>query len=185
MPIVHLDQALIADCKACAMQRDGNRRNSIDYSSDKTDDKGIWSFMGVVGEVALLRYFNLDIDWHFLSTDAGFCGVDVGDIWEVRATSKFSNRLFLWSDETTKQKKLSCAWSKIVVDIKSGDCHLCGWAMGYEIAVNGTHRQYDCKRSSYFLDNSQLHRHVDPLTDQFEAEKLSRLYLTCSHEAHL
>ena len=107
MPFVVLSPELIDECRQCAAQRDYNRRSSIDYSSDRTNDKSIWSFMGVLGEVALLRYFKLDIDWEYLSTDKGFCGVDVGDIWEVRAMSKYGNRLFLWSDEVTKSSKLA------------------------------------------------------------------------------
>lgn len=185
MPIVNLDPDLVAECKACAQQRDHNRRNSIDYSSDRTNDKGIWSFMGVLGEIALIKYFNLSIDWEYLSTDKGFCGVDVGKIWEVRATSKFSNRLFLWSDEVVKHDKLAYAWSKIVVDPDSGQCNICGWAMGYEIAMNGVHAQYDCKRSSYFLDNKNLHRHVNSKQDIDEAMKLHLLYRDIQHETHL
>ena len=132
--------------------------------------------MGVLGEVALLKYFNLDINWEYLSTDLGFCGVDVGDIWEVRAMSKFGNRLFLWSDEVTKSSKLAYAWSKVVVFPESGQCNVCGWAMGYEIAMNGIHAQYDCKRSSYFMDNSLLRPHRDPKQDQEEATRLHLLY---------
>ena len=78
MPFVVLPPQLVDECKQCAAQRDYNRRSSIDYSSDRTNDKSIWSFMGVLGEVALLRYFRLEIDWEYLSTDKGFCGVDVG-----------------------------------------------------------------------------------------------------------
>jgi len=176
MAIVYLQQSLIDQCKLSAQQRDHNRRNSFDYSSDRTDDKSIWSFMGVLGEVALLTYFELDIDWEYLSTDKGFCGVDVGDIWEVRAMSKFSNRLFLWSDEVTKASKLACAWSKVVVDLKSGQCNICGWAMGYEIAMHGTHAQYDCKRSSYFIENNLLRQHRDPNYDKDLATKYNLLY---------
>jgi hypothetical protein len=176
LTIIHLSQSLVDQCKLCAQQRDYNRRSSIDYSSDKTDDKGIWSFMGVLGEVALLTYFELDINWEYLSTDLGFCGVDVGDIWEVRAMSKLGNRLFLWSDEVTKSSKLAYAWSKVVVDPSSGQCTVCGWAMGYEIAMRGVHAQYDCKRSSYFLDNTLLRPHRDPKQDQAEAKRLHLLY---------
>ncbi len=176
MAIVELSSALVDQCKLCAQQRDHNRRNSVDYSSDRTDDKSIWSFMGVLGEVALLTYFELEIDWEYLSTDKGFCGVDVGDIWEVRAMSKFGNRLFLWSDEATKPNKLSYAWSKVVVDPTTGYCNVCGWAMGYEIAIHGIHGQYDCKRSSYFLDNNLLRRNCNPSWDQFFAAKYYNLF---------
>jgi hypothetical protein len=176
MAVVYLPQPLIDQCKLCAQQRDYNRRHSFDYSSDRTDDKSIWSFMGVLGEVALLTYFELDIDWEYLSTDKGFCGVDVGDIWEVRAMSKFGNRLFLWSDEITKASKLAYAWSKVVVDPQSGQCNICGWAMGYEIAMHGTHAQYDCKRSSYFMENNLLRQHHDPKQDQELATKYHLLY---------
>lgn len=185
MAIIQLSQSLVDQCKKCAQQRDRNRRNSIDYSSDKTDDKGIWSFMGVLGEVALLRYFNFDIDWEYLSTDKGFCGVDVGDIWEVRAMSKFGNRLFLWSDEVLKHNKLAYAWSKIVVDPITGNCTVCGWSMGYEIAMNGVHNQYDCKRSSYFLDNMLLRTHLNPKADQEEATRLHLLYRNLENETHI
>lgn len=173
---IKLDPLEIEECRLCAAQRDSNRKNSTDYSSDKTNDKGIWSFMGVLGEVALLKYFNIKPDWNYLSTDAGFCGVDVGDIWEVRAMSKLTNRLFLWSDEKDKKQKLACAWSKVVVDVNSGFCIISGWAMGHEIAQNGLHQQYDCKRSSYFLDNNKLRPHIDPITDQDTA-----IYLHYQH----
>lgn len=182
MPSVTLSPELIDQCRQCAAHRDHNRRSSIDYSSDRTDDKSIWSFMGVLGEVALLRYFNLEINWEYLSTDLGFCGVDVGDIWEVRAMSKFGNRLFLWSDEVTKHNKLAYAWSKVVVDPSSGQCSICGWAMGYEVAMSGVHAQYDCKRSSYFLDNTLLRKHVDPKQDQELATKLHLLYRNLENE---
>jgi hypothetical protein len=176
MPFVVLSPQLVDECKQCAAQRDCNRRSSVDYSSDRTNDKSIWSFMGVLGEVALLRYFRLEIDWEYLSTDKGFCGVDVGEIWEVRAMSKFSNRLFLWSDEVTKSSKLAYAWSKVVVDPDSGMCNICGWAMGYEIAMHGVHAQYDCKRSSYFMDNQKLRRHICPSDDQDQAMKYHLMY---------
>ena len=176
MPFVVLPPQLIDECRQCAAQRDYNRRSSIDYSSDRTNDKSIWSFMGVLGEVALLRYFNLEIDWEYLSTDKGFCGVDVGKIWEVRAMSKFSNRLFLWSDEVTKSSKLAYAWSKVVVDPDSGMCNICGWSMGYEIAMHGVHAQYDCKRSSYFMSNQKLRRHVCPSDDQETAMQYHLMY---------
>lgn len=184
MTIVNLDLKLLDQCKQCALQRDNNRRNSIDYSSDRTNDKSRWSYIGVVGEVALLKFFDLEINWEYLSTDLGFCGVDVGDIWEVRAVSKFSNRLFLWDDEVKKHNKLNCAWSKVVVDIDifPGTCHIAGWAMGYEIAMHGKHAHYDCKRASYFLDNQLLRQHCDAYTDQFEALKLHHLYNSCHHE---
>jgi hypothetical protein len=182
MPSLHLSAALVDQCKLCAQQRDYNRRNSFDYSSNKTDDKGIWSFMGVLGEVALLTYFELEIDWEYLSTDKGFCGVDVGDIWEVRAMSKFGNRLFLWSDEVTKANKLTYAWSKVVVDPATGYCNVCGWAMGYEIAMHGVHGQYDCKRSSYFYPNDQLRLHTSPKADQQLATNLHLIYRNIEHE---
>ena len=182
MAIIQLEPSLVDDCKRCALQRDNNRRSSIDYSSDRTDDKSIWSFMGVLGEVALLRYFNLDINWEYLSTDLGFCGVDVGEIWEVRAMSKFGNRLFLWSDEVNKHNKLAYAWSKVVVDPKTGQCTICGWAMGYEVAINGIHAQYDCKRSSYFLDNTLLRKHIDPKQDQELATNLHLMYRNVENE---
>jgi hypothetical protein len=182
MAIVELSSALVDQCKLCAQQRDHNRRNSVDYSSDQTNDKSIWSFMGVLGEVALLTYFEFEIDWEYLSTDKGFCGVDVGDIWEVRAMSKFGNRLFLWSDEVTKPNKLSYAWSKVVVDLTTGYCNVCGWAMGYEIAAHGVHDQYDCKRSSYFYPNDQLRQHRSPLADQALSRQLHTIYKNIEHE---
>jgi len=187
MPMLDLGDKLLAECKECALQRDSNRRNSVDYSSDRTNDKSRWSYIGVVGEVALLKFFDLPINWHFLSTDAGFCQVDVGDIWEVRAVSKFSNRLFLWEDEVKKYDKLRCAWSKVVVDIDvmPGTCWIEGWAMGYEIALHGMHAHYDCKRASYFLNNKDLRRHGDPASDQSEALKLHHLYNSCLHETHI
>jgi hypothetical protein len=48
--------------------------------------------------------------------------------------------------------------------------------MGYEIAMRGRHGQYDCKRSSYFLDNTLLRTHRDPKQDQIEAKRLHLLY---------
>jgi hypothetical protein len=172
-----LDTWTFEECRLCALQRDSNRLNSTDYSSDKTDDKSIWSFCGVVGEVALLTYFNLKPDWKYLSTDEGFCGVDVGELWEARSMMKGSNRLFLWSDEIRKDSKLSCAWSKIIVNLESRSCEIAGWAMGYEIADSGVHAKYDCKRSSYFLSNSNLRNHVDPTIDNDTAIYLHHDFL--------
>jgi len=177
MPVVKLSSSLVESCKQCAAQRDQNRRNSVDYSSDKTSDKGIWSFIGVVGEIALIQYFGLPIDWEYLSTDAGFGGVDVGEFWEVRATTKQSNRLFLWDDETCNQKKLSYAWSKVVVNLEALECDVSGWAMGYEIAEHGKSAQYDCKRGSRFLDNQFLRSHANPHADHSSANLLRLSFL--------
>lgn len=175
--IIQLDNSLLLQCRACAMQRDSNRKNSTDYSSDKTNDKGEWSRIGVIGEIALLRYFNIHPNWNYLSTDEGFAGVDVGDFWEVRATKKQTNRLFLWSDEINKIEKLAYAWSKIVVDQETGICELSGWAMGYEIAEYGIHDKKDCKRSSYFLSNDKLRPHEDPVLDNDKAMYLHYQFL--------
>lgn len=174
---IKLDAWEIEECRICAAQRDSNRKSSTDYSSDKTNDKAIWSFIGVLGELALLKYFGLRPDWRYMSTDEGFGGVDVGEIWEVRATQKANNRVFLWSDEKQNSQKLSCAWSKVIVDIDTGVCILAGWAMGYEIAEHGSYRgSIECKRSSWLLDNTKLHPHLDPTTDNDTAIYLHYQY---------
>jgi hypothetical protein len=133
----------LINAKNALQQRDHNRRSiQLITAAIKPNDKGIWSFMGVLGEVALLRYFNLlTLTGNTLSTDKGFCGVDVGDIWEVRAMSKFGNRLFLWSDEVTQTATNSLTHgAKLSLILTTGNVqHVCGWSMGYEIAMNGVH----------------------------------------------
>jgi len=176
---IKLDLWEVEECRLCAAQRDSNRKNSTDYSSDKTNDKAIWSFIGVLGELALLKYFGWMPDWRYMSTDDGFGDVDVGEIWEVRATQKVNNRVFLWSDEKQNPQKLSCAWSKVIVDVDTGICILAGWAMGYEIAKHGSYRgTIECKRSSWLLNNAKLRPHVDPITDNDTAIYLHYQYCT-------
>ena len=107
---------------------------------------------GAIAEVALHLYFGLPLDWTYLATDAGFCRPDVGDLWEVRATVRPGNRLYLFEREVTLEK-LSAPFAWILVD--GATCHLQGWALGCEVVTGGILQQIQ-RAPSYFLANDQL-----------------------------
>jgi hypothetical protein len=117
---------------------------------------------GILGEVALLQYFGLPVDWTFLATDAGFGQPDVGDLWEVRATLNPRARLYLFEREISPAK-LAAPHAWILVQDQASSCvtcHLQGWALGWEVVQHGIRQQIQ-RAPSYFLGNDQL-RHFGP-----------------------
>jgi len=143
---------------AVADARRGNRRRagSFDHSGGQTCPAT--DVPGAIAEVALHLFFDLPIDWEFLATDAGFCEPDVGGLWEVRATVRPGNRLYLFEREITPQK-LAAPFAWILVD--GATCHLRGWAMGREIISRGIRQQIQ-RAPSYFLANDRLRPFVSP-----------------------
>ena len=133
-------------------QRAGSRDQSGGQSCEATN------VPGAIAEVALHLYFGLPLDWTYLATDAGFCRPDVGDLWEVRATVRPGNRLYLFEREVTPEK-LAAPFAWILVD--GATCHLQGWAMGQEIVTRGVRQQIQ-RAPSYFLANDRLRPFASP-----------------------
>ena len=121
---------------------------------------------GAVAEVALHRFFGLPIDWSYLATDAGFCAPDVGGFWEVRATVRPGNRLYMFEREITVEK-LAAPFAWVLVD--GATCHLQGWALGREIVGWGVRQQIQ-RAPSYFLANDRLRRFDSPALTWWAAE---------------
>ena len=137
---------------AVADARRNNRRRAGSFDFSGGQSCVATDVPGAIAEVALHVYFKLPLNWEFLATDAGFCEPDVGGLWEVRATVRPRNRLYLFEREITLQK-LAAPFAWILVD--GATCHLQGWAMGREIITFGIRQQIQ-RAPSYFLANDRL-----------------------------
>ena len=157
--------------------KNGRKNNRKDVSSSAHSAFKI-DLIGVCGEVALIKYFGLDIDWHDIFT--AFGTTDVGECWEVRSVSQFHYHLCMWTgggaDETKIKKKLMSGWSKVVVrgmSYEGAECFLDGWAFGYDMRDFGyattesdnPFQQNRVQRPSLIIDNSFLRPHVSPSVD--------------------
>lgn len=166
-------------CAMAAKQRHANgRKNKRADVSTTAHSAFKIDLIGVCGEIALIKYFNMEIDWHDIFT--AFGTTDVGECWEVRSVTQFHYHLAMWTgggaDETKIKKKLMSGWSKVVVNLlgyESAICHLDGWAFGYDMRDFG-HRTTDgdnpfqrnrIKRPSLILDNYYLRQHLTPEKD--------------------
>lgn len=148
---------LLQRCQWASDQRQANRQRagSRDFAAGHPSDAT--NLLGVISEVALLRYFGLAIGWSFLATDAGFCAPDVGDLWEVRATVNPRGRLYLFEREVTPEK-LAAPFAWVLLTDPKADpvtCDLRGWALGCEVVSGGILQQIQ-RAPSYFLANDQL-----------------------------
>lgn len=151
---------------AAAYARHGNRQraNSQDQSGGQSCEAT--NVPGAIAEVALHLFFGIPLDWDFLATDAGFCAPDVGGLWEVRATVRPGNRLYLFEREITAEK-LAAPFAWVLVD--GATCHLQGWALGREIVGWGVRQQIQ-RAPSYFLANDRLRRFDSPALTWWAAQ---------------
>ena len=188
-PTIDIQEKIHDFCVECAKRRlnncKANRRadrcNYKDMTTKNEKDKYAFEkeLEGIMGEVAVFRYFKLPIEWDYICGLQGFGKVDVPPIWEVK-TMKPSNRLYILPSDV-EIKSLSYAYTKVGIT-KGGDkfvrCELLGWKMGFEI-----HQQADLQNlgyintPSYYLNNRLLRQHTTAEDDMNEARRLHELFL--------
>lgn len=178
-PTVVLDKYELQLCANAAKTRHSNgRKNKRKDVSSSAHSSFMIDLIGVCGEVALIKYFDLEIDWNDILT--AFGTTDVGDCWEVRSVSQQHYHLCMWTgggaDETKIKKKLLAGWSKVVVNIvayQKATCTLDGWAFGYDMRDFG-YQTFESdnpfnanriQRPSLIFDNSYLRQHLSPEKD--------------------
>ena len=137
---------------AAAYSRHNNRLRARSQDQSCGQSCEATNVPGAIAEVALHLFFGLPLDWNFLATNTGFCAPDVGGLWEVRATVRPGNRLYLFEREITPQK-LAAPFAWVLVD--GPTCNLQGWAIGREIVGWGVRQQIQ-RAPSYFLANDRL-----------------------------
>jgi hypothetical protein len=178
-PRILIDENEMKLCAAAANQRHANgRKNNRNDVSTTAHSAFKIDLIGVCGEVALIKYFGMEIDWHDIFT--AFGTTDVGECWEVRSVTQPHYHLAMWNgggaNETKIKKKLMSGWSKIVVNLhgyESAVCYLDGWAFGYDIRDFGykttegdsPFQRNRIKRPSLILDNFYLRKHSSPQED--------------------
>lgn len=178
-PVITIHKHELELCANAARTRHNNgRKNKRKDVSSTAHSSFMIDLIGVCGEVALIKYFNLDIDWHDILT--AFGTTDVGDCWEVRSVTQPHYHLCMWTgggvDETKSKKKLMAGWSKVVVNVvayQRATCTLDGWAFGYDMRDFGYQTTEDdnpfqanrVQRPSLILNNYYLRPHISPKED--------------------
>lgn len=178
-PVITLHKYELDLCASAAKKRHSNgRKNNRKDVSSTAHSAFIIDLIGVCGEVALMHYFNLDVDWQDMKT--AFGTTDVADCWEVRSVSQHHYHLCMWTgggaDETKIKKKLMSGWSKVVVNVipyQRATCVLDGWAFGYDMRdfgdiaseSNSPFHTNRIQRPSLTFNNYYLRPHVSPEED--------------------